>query len=104
LISTAKRSEFEETPEHRQSSTDQSPEKAGPITTNQFLKEYESVDTPFCLFLTSNEPHTPWDKGDASRCNAEEINLPYTFVDTPATSSCTANRGPFLQITIYAKT
>ena len=21
---------------------------------------------PFCLFACSNEPHTPWDKGDAS--------------------------------------
>ena len=24
-------------------------------------------NTPFCLFACSNEPHTPWNKGDASR-------------------------------------
>ncbi len=50
-----------------------------------FIKECESSDTPFCLFLTSNEPHAPWDKGDASRYDAKTIDLPYTFVDTPET-------------------
>jgi N-sulfoglucosamine sulfohydrolase len=50
-----------------------------------FIAECESNDTPFCLFLTSNEPHAPWDKGDPSRYAANEVELPYTFVDTPET-------------------
>jgi uncharacterized sulfatase len=50
-----------------------------------FIADCESDDTPFCLFLTSNEPHAPWDKGDASRYSADEVELPYTFVDTPET-------------------
>ena len=37
------------------------------------------------MFLTSNEPHAPWDKGDASRYPPEELDLPYTWVDTPET-------------------
>jgi N-sulfoglucosamine sulfohydrolase len=51
----------------------------------KFLAECVSDNTPFCLFLTSNEPHAPWDKGDPSRYPAEKVKLPYTFVDTPET-------------------
>ncbi|MCB1123802.1 MAG: sulfatase-like hydrolase/transferase, partial [Verrucomicrobiae bacterium] len=42
-------------------------------------------ETPFCLFLASNEPHAPWDKGDPSRYPADKVRLPETFVDTPET-------------------
>ena len=51
----------------------------------KFIAQCESDDTPFCLFLTSNEPHAPWDKGDPTRYKADEVKLPYTFVDTPET-------------------
>ncbi|MDA0347153.1 MAG: sulfatase [Verrucomicrobia bacterium] len=50
-----------------------------------FIAECKSNSTPFCLFVTSNEPHAPWDKGDPSRYKADELKLPYTFVDTPET-------------------
>ncbi len=45
--------------------------------------ECKESDTPFCLFACSNEPHSPWDKGDASRYPPEEIKLPAYIVDTP---------------------
>mgnify|MGYP002630241249 CR=1 FL=1 len=50
-----------------------------------FIKDCEASDTPFCLFITSNEPHAPWDKGDPSRYSADKVELPFTFVDTPET-------------------
>ncbi len=50
-----------------------------------FIKSCQTDDTPFCLFITSNEPHAPWDKGDPSRYSVDTVALPYTFVDTPET-------------------
>ena len=50
-----------------------------------FIKECKISDTPFCLFVTSNEPHAPWDKGDPSRYSEDRIELPFTFLDTPET-------------------
>ena len=47
--------------------------------------ECKKTDTPFCLFACSNEPHTPWDKGDKSRYPVDKIKLPSHFVDTPET-------------------
>lgn len=52
---------------------------------DSFLKSCVDSGAPFCLFLTSNEPHAPWDKGDASRYPPKELELPYTWVDTPET-------------------
>ena len=45
----------------------------------------ESVESksPFCLFACSNEPHSPWNKGDASRYPPGDIKLPPYIVDTP---------------------
>lgn len=40
-------------------------------------------ETPFCLFACSNEPHTPWNKGDASRYPPAKVELPPYLVDTP---------------------
>jgi uncharacterized sulfatase len=39
--------------------------------------------TPFCLFACSNEPHTPWNKGDPSRYPPTKIKLPPYIPDTP---------------------
>ncbi|WP_299556380.1 sulfatase-like hydrolase/transferase [Seonamhaeicola sp.] len=50
-----------------------------------FLKEVKENKQPFALVLTSNEPHTPWDKGDASLFNPDEITLPPHYVDTKET-------------------
>lgn len=50
-----------------------------------FLGECRSADTPFCLFACSNEPHEPWNRGDASAYPPESLTLPPFFVDTPET-------------------
>lgn len=52
---------------------------------DQFIGECAQKDSPFCLLLCSNEPHTPWNKGDASRYPPEEIKLPPYLLDTPET-------------------
>lgn len=38
---------------------------------------------PFCLFACSNEPHTPWDRGDPTLYPTDKIVLPEYIVDTP---------------------
>ncbi|MFG0287950.1 MAG: sulfatase [Rhodopirellula sp. JB044] len=50
-----------------------------------FIEECDRDGTPFCLLLCSNEPHTPWDKGDASAYPPGEVQLPEYHVDTPET-------------------
>ncbi|MEZ6127517.1 MAG: sulfatase [Planctomycetaceae bacterium] len=52
---------------------------------DSFLGECASENNPFCLLLCSNEPHTPWNKGDPSRYPPDRITLPPYFVDTPET-------------------
>lgn len=51
----------------------------------KLFSECKASDTPFCLFACSNEPHTPWNKGDPSQYPPETIELPPYFVDTPET-------------------
>ena len=54
---------------------------------------------PFCLFACSNEPHSPWNKGDASVYPPEKITLPPYIVDTPEVR---ASFGKYLaEITYY---
>lgn len=50
-----------------------------------FLKDVKDNDESFALMLTSNEPHTPWNRGDAKQFNPEEVTLPPHFVDTKET-------------------
>ena len=50
-----------------------------------FISECKDSGTPFCIFACSNEPHSPWDKGDASRYDAAKLKLPPYFVDTAET-------------------
>ena len=50
---------------------------------DQLFDECADSDTPFCLFACSNEPHTPWNKGDASQYPPEKIKLPPYIPDTP---------------------
>jgi len=50
---------------------------------DQLFAECKSSSTPFCLFACSNEPHSPWNKGDASRYPVDQIKLPPYIVDTP---------------------
>ena len=42
---------------------------------------------PFCLFACSNEPHSPWNKGDASAYPPAKVKLPPYIVDTPRVRS-----------------
>ena len=42
---------------------------------------------PFCLFACSNEPHSPWNKGDASVYPPAKVKLPPYIVDTPRVRS-----------------
>ncbi|MGF1578806.1 MAG: sulfatase [Gemmataceae bacterium] len=51
----------------------------------QFLRQCKNKKTPFCLFACSNEPHSPWNKGDPSKYPPEKLKLPPYFVDTPVT-------------------
>ena len=51
----------------------------------KFISECKESETPFCLFACSNEPHSPWNKGDASRYDADKLKLPPYFVDTKET-------------------
>lgn len=52
---------------------------------DKFIGECTQSDTPFCIFQCSNEPHTPWNKGDPSRYDAAKVKLPPYFVDTAVT-------------------
>ncbi len=52
---------------------------------DSLMKESKQNDKPFCVFACSNEPHSPWNKGDASRYKADDVKLPPYFVDTPET-------------------
>jgi len=52
---------------------------------NTLMAESKQSNTPFCLFACSNEPHTPWNKGDAAAYPPEAVQLPPYHVDTPET-------------------
>jgi len=51
----------------------------------QLMSECAAAETPFCLFACSNQPHTPWNKGDPSRYDPQSLTLPPNWVDTPTT-------------------
>ena len=52
---------------------------------DEFVASAKAEGKPFCLFACSNEPHTPWNKGDAGRYKPEKLKLPPYLVDTPET-------------------
>ena len=49
------------------------------------MAECRKSDTPFCLIACSNEPHTPWDRGDPVAYPPRSLRLPPHWVDTPGT-------------------
>lgn len=51
----------------------------------KLFAESKAADTPFCLFACSNEPHSPYTKGDPSAYPPESLKLPPSWVDTPET-------------------
>jgi len=52
---------------------------------DKLFADCKESSTPFCLFACSNEPHSPWDKGDPSVYPEDKIKLPPYFVDTQQT-------------------
>lgn len=50
-----------------------------------FIADAVQREEPFCLFLTSNEPHAPWNKGNPELLDPAAVQLPPTWVDTPET-------------------
>lgn len=42
-----------------------------------------SQGKPWCLVVTSNQPHTPWNRGDASQYKPSTLTVPPYLVDTP---------------------
>lgn len=50
-----------------------------------FIADCKRQQVPFCLFVASNQPHTPWNKGDASQFDAHALRLPPMYVDIPQT-------------------
>ena len=65
--------------------------KADPATASPYpnldklITDSKAANKPFCIMACSNEPHTPYDKGDASAYPPESLTLPPSFVDTPET-------------------
>jgi uncharacterized sulfatase len=56
-----------------------------PQAMDRALGECAQSNTPFLLIAASNEPHSPWDKGDASAYPPASLRLPPVLVDTPDT-------------------
>ncbi|MFT5526607.1 MAG: N-sulfoglucosamine sulfohydrolase [Pirellulaceae bacterium] len=50
---------------------------------DKLFSESVQNNSPFCLFACSNEPHSPWNKGDASKYPPSKVKLPPYFLDTP---------------------
>jgi uncharacterized sulfatase len=50
-----------------------------------------SQTEPYCLIVCSNEPHKPWNKGDASAYDPDTLTVPPYFVDCPETRQELAN-------------
>lgn len=70
-----------------------------PDAVRQLISESVDAKKPFCLIACSNEPHSPWNKGDASQYDADKLQLPPYFVDTPETRSNLVNY--FAEITYF---
>ena len=47
-------------------------------------------EQPYCLVVASNQPHEPWNRGDASQYDPAKLTLPPYMVDTPQTRAALA--------------
>jgi uncharacterized sulfatase len=62
------------------------PANSGPYPTiDKLVSESKAAGSPFCLFACSNEPHTPYTKGDPAAYPPASLVLPPSFVDTEQT-------------------
>ena len=72
--------------EYSQDFKSNDPAKPNPYPNLQkLISESKGAGNPFCIFACSNEPHTPYNKGDPSAYPPESLTLPPSFVDTPET-------------------
>ena len=51
----------------------------------KFIADCKEKGQPFCLLVASDQPHTPWNKGDASQFDAGKLTLAPMYVDIPST-------------------
>lgn len=51
----------------------------------EFIADCKRKGQPFCLFVASNQPHTPWNKGDVSQFDPDKLTLAPMYVDVPQT-------------------
>ena len=58
---------------------------------DSFLTEVTTNNEKFCLFVCSNEPHTPWNKGDRTLFDPDKVILPDNYADTKKTREGFAN-------------
>ncbi|NNE94172.1 MAG: sulfatase [Verrucomicrobiales bacterium] len=65
----------------------------------KLIQESKKAGTPFSIMACSNEPHSPYDKGDPSAYPPESLKLPPTWVDTPETRMAYSNY--LAEITYY---
>ena len=50
------------------------------------VKKYITAnEKPYCLFVMSINPHTPWTSGDTTEFDQSSLKLPADWVDTPVT-------------------
>lgn len=59
-----------------------------PDQVGEFIASHRNE--PWCLVVTSNQPHTPWNRGDASAYDPATLTLPPYLVDTPETRTALA--------------
>jgi uncharacterized sulfatase len=58
---------------------------------DSFLKDVSSNRQPFCLFVCSNQPHSPWNHGDTTLFDKSKIKLPPFYADLPKTRNAFRN-------------
>jgi len=46
-------------------------------------RDKNATEKPWCLVVTSNQPHTPWNRGDASAYDPTKLTVPPYLIDTP---------------------
>ncbi|MFK7851932.1 MAG: sulfatase [Akkermansiaceae bacterium] len=56
-----------------------------PTAFSKVLKSSEKSGKPFLFIAASNEPHTPWERGDSSAYPPNSLKLPPVLVDSPKT-------------------
>ncbi len=62
-----------------------------PTAMEKGIRECTEKKQPFLLIAASNEPHAPWNKGDATPYPPASLQLPPVWVDTPETRNAYAN-------------